>query len=137
MNEGGFPFGERDPYAIAARDPAVSRHSKEELTEPRFVRSDLAARLEVEDVRVRFASPSASLIDDARLTSYGREPIRSARLAWGRRISTGRFCPSSLSSEDEQVRTVRRRGKTRLSLAVYLARSAKAIEIASFDDQGG
>ena len=55
MNEGGFPFGERDPDAIAARDPAVSRHCKEELTEPRFVRSDLAAGLEVEDVRVRFA----------------------------------------------------------------------------------
>jgi hypothetical protein len=82
-------------------------------------------------------SPSVSLIDDARLTSYGREPIRSARLAWSRRISTGRFCPSSLSSEGEQVRTVRRRGKAKFTLAVYLASTPKAVEIASFDDQGG
>lgn len=47
------------------------------------------------------------------------------------------FWPDTLSSEDQQVRTVRRRGKARLTLAFYLGRSPKAIEIASFDDQGG
>jgi hypothetical protein len=41
------------------------------------------------------------------------------------------------SSEDQQVRTVSRRGKARLTFAFYLASSPKAIEIASFDDQGG
>jgi hypothetical protein len=50
---------------------------------------------------------------------------------WSQRLLAG---PDGLSSEDQQLRTVRRRGKARFSLAVYLARSPKAVEIASFDD---
>ena len=45
--------GTRTPSPPATQPSPA--HSKEELTEPRFVRSDLAAGLEVEDVRVRFA----------------------------------------------------------------------------------
>jgi hypothetical protein len=58
------------------------------LAVARFVRPDLASRLEVENMGLRFATPLASSIDHAFFASYGRGPIRFARVAVGRTIFT-------------------------------------------------
>lgn len=84
--------------AVAAGDPSFSRHREEDLTEPCFVRADLAAWLEVDDVRVRLAFPSASFTAAARFDWY--RVIGSARLASDRSTFTGR---SSLRREERGV----------------------------------
>ena len=55
MDESGLALGEREAFAIAARNPAVSRQCEEELAETGFVRTDLTASVEVQDIRVCFA----------------------------------------------------------------------------------
>lgn len=54
-NESYFAGPERVADAVASRHPAVAREGEEELPEARFVRPDLASRLEVEDIGVSFA----------------------------------------------------------------------------------
>jgi hypothetical protein len=55
FDEGGPALGERKALTITARNPAVSRHSEEELAESGLVRADFAAWLEVPDRGVSFA----------------------------------------------------------------------------------
>jgi hypothetical protein len=53
-DERSLAFGERDRLVVCTGAPTAAVNSDKDLTEPRFVRADYAARFEVDDVCVCF-----------------------------------------------------------------------------------
>ena len=81
VDEGGLALSEREAFAIVTGNPAVSRQCEEELAETGFVRADLTARVEVQDIRVCFA------------LAFGERDRRSELdLVWSRSDPFGETC---------------------------------------------
>jgi hypothetical protein len=60
-DERRFALLDQLAFAITSGHPPVPGQGPEDLTEPRFVRADLASRLEVDEVGVRLAATLGEL----------------------------------------------------------------------------
>jgi hypothetical protein len=80
LEEGRLALEEGNTFAVAAGDPPVSGRREEDLTESRFVRADLSAGLEVDDVRVRLAFALDELHRCGALGAVTRDRVCQARV---------------------------------------------------------